>query len=427
MIEQIVAANDWVFDRPNDQEMAVQVPGKWCDYNVFCAWNETVGAMHFTVAFDTRVPKQRRAPVHELLALINDKVWMGHFAIWQEEGLLAYRHALPLRGSSGPSLRAGRGPAAERADRLRALLSSISVCRLGRQIRRRRTCRGDDRNRGRSLIPIRMPRSIVLVGCGNMGGALLQGWLDQGDAGGGHNGRRARRCRGALAARDRAVVVVSGPTDLPSSSPDVVVLAVKPQVVDAIRPALCALRRRGRGRAVDCRRQDHRQLEPLTWARKAALVRAMPNTPAAVRRGISVACGNAAADARRRARCCEQLLAAVGVVLWVDDEALMDAVTAVSGSGPAYVFLMAECLGSRGRRGRAAGGHGATAGARDDGRLRRAARPLGAPPELLRRNVTSPGGTTAAALAVLMADDALQALLGRAVHAAARRSRELAS
>ena len=79
VIEQIVAANDWVFDRPNDQEMAVQVPGKWCDYNVFCAWNETVGAMHFTVAFDTRVPKERRAPVHELLALINDKVWMGHF------------------------------------------------------------------------------------------------------------------------------------------------------------------------------------------------------------------------------------------------------------------------------------------------------------------------------------------------------------
>ena len=103
VIEQIVAANDWVFDRPNDQEMAIQVPGKWCDYNVFCAWNETVGAVHFTVAFDTRVPTGRRAPIHELLALINDKMWMGHFAIWQEEGLLAYRHALPLRGSGGPS------------------------------------------------------------------------------------------------------------------------------------------------------------------------------------------------------------------------------------------------------------------------------------------------------------------------------------
>ncbi|MBK8173760.1 MAG: YbjN domain-containing protein [Rhodospirillales bacterium] len=103
VIEQIVAANDWVFDRPNDQEIAVQIPGKWCDYNVFCAWNAAVGAMHFTVAFDTRVPKLRRGAIHELLALINDKVWMGHFAIWQDEGLLAYRHALPLRGSGGPS------------------------------------------------------------------------------------------------------------------------------------------------------------------------------------------------------------------------------------------------------------------------------------------------------------------------------------
>lgn len=104
VIEQIVAANDWAFDRLSDEEMAVQVPGKWCDYNVFCAWDENVGAVHFTVAFDTRVPKTRRAPVHELLALINDKMWMGHFAIWQDEGLLAYRHALPLRGSGGPSL-----------------------------------------------------------------------------------------------------------------------------------------------------------------------------------------------------------------------------------------------------------------------------------------------------------------------------------
>lgn len=103
VIEQIVAANDWVFDRPNDQEIAVHVPGRWCDYNVFCAWNEAADAMHFTLAFDTRVPKERRSAVHELLAMINDKLWLGHFAIWQEEGLLAYRHALPLRGTLGPT------------------------------------------------------------------------------------------------------------------------------------------------------------------------------------------------------------------------------------------------------------------------------------------------------------------------------------
>lgn len=103
VIEQIVAANDWTFDRPNDQEMAVHVPGRWCDYNFFCAWNQAADAMHVSLAFDTRVPKERRASVCELLALVNDKMWMGHFAIWGEEGLLAYRHALPLRGCYGPS------------------------------------------------------------------------------------------------------------------------------------------------------------------------------------------------------------------------------------------------------------------------------------------------------------------------------------
>lgn len=104
VIERLVAANDWLFDRPNDQEMAVQVPGRWCDYNFYFAWNEPAEAMHFTLAFDTRVPREKRSHVHELLALANEKMWMGHFVVWQEEGLLAYRHALPLRGSRGPSI-----------------------------------------------------------------------------------------------------------------------------------------------------------------------------------------------------------------------------------------------------------------------------------------------------------------------------------
>jgi hypothetical protein len=104
VIEQIVAANDWIFDRPNDEEMAVQVPGRWCEYSVHCAWHEPAGVMHFTLAFDARVPAERRHGVHELLALANEKIWMGHFAIIQEAGLLAYRHALLLRGSAGPTI-----------------------------------------------------------------------------------------------------------------------------------------------------------------------------------------------------------------------------------------------------------------------------------------------------------------------------------
>jgi hypothetical protein len=104
VIEQLVADNDWVFDRPNDEEIAVQVPGRWCDYNLYFAWNEPADAMHFTLAFDIRVPDRKRPVVNELLALANEKIWMGHFVVWHEEGLLTYRHALPLRGSAGPTM-----------------------------------------------------------------------------------------------------------------------------------------------------------------------------------------------------------------------------------------------------------------------------------------------------------------------------------
>ncbi|MGF1639629.1 MAG: YbjN domain-containing protein [Rhodospirillales bacterium] len=104
VIEQLIADNDWVFDRPSDEEIAIQVPGRWCDYNLYFAWNAPAGAMHFTLAFDIRVPDRKRPVVNELLALANEKLWMGHFAVWHEEGLITYRHALPLRGSAGPTL-----------------------------------------------------------------------------------------------------------------------------------------------------------------------------------------------------------------------------------------------------------------------------------------------------------------------------------
>jgi pyrroline-5-carboxylate reductase len=151
----------------------------------------------------------------------------------------------------------------------------------------------------------------------------------------------------------------------------------------------------------------------------------MPNTPAAIGRGITVACPNARVSAVQRALA-HKLLAATGVVEWVDNEALMNAVTAVSGSGPAYVFLLAETLAHAGRA-------------------------VGLPPELaeklaratvagagellhrseldaaaLRTNVTSPGGTTAAALNVLMGENGLEPLLTKAVIAATRRGRDLA-
>jgi pyrroline-5-carboxylate reductase len=156
-----------------------------------------------------------------------------------------------------------------------------------------------------------------------------------------------------------------------------------------------------------------------------AVIRAMPNTPAQVGRGISVACANGKVKADQRALA-ERLLSSVGEVGWVDDEELIDAVTAVSGSGPAYVFLLAECLAAAGE----------AVGLPKDLAMRLARATVSGAGELLhqskesaeklRQNVTSPGGTTLAALNVLMADDGLRPLMIKAVQAAARRSRELA-
>ncbi len=104
VVERLAGANDWAIDRRNDQEMSVQAPGRWCDYSLFFAWNEAVSAIHFTCAFDMRVPAERRRQVRELLALINEKMWLGHFGVWDDEGLPMYRHAMPLRGTAGPSV-----------------------------------------------------------------------------------------------------------------------------------------------------------------------------------------------------------------------------------------------------------------------------------------------------------------------------------
>jgi pyrroline-5-carboxylate reductase len=157
----------------------------------------------------------------------------------------------------------------------------------------------------------------------------------------------------------------------------------------------------------------------------AALVRAMPNTPAAIGRGITVAVANARVTDAQRALV-HTLLSAVGSVEWISDEQLIDAVTALSGSGPAYVFLLAEAMA---RAGVAAGLPSGLSG-----RLARAT--VAGAGELLHRspldtaglrhNVTSPGGTTAAALEVLMADDGLAPLMTRAIAAATRRAGELA-
>jgi pyrroline-5-carboxylate reductase len=162
-----------------------------------------------------------------------------------------------------------------------------------------------------------------------------------------------------------------------------------------------------------------------TLPASTAIIRTMPNLPASIGRGITVAVANARVTPHQR-DLAGRLLGATGAVEWVEDEALLDAVTAVSGSGPAYVFWLAECLARA----------GAAAGLPTDLAARLARATVAGSGELLarsdldagdlRRNVTSPGGTTAAALEILMAPDAFAPLMERAVAAATRRAGELA-
>ena len=103
VMEQIVAANDWVFDRRSDAEMAAEAPGKWCDYGLYFSWSDEISAMHFTCAFDLKVPEKQRSALYELLALANERLWIGHFGMETDDGIPVFRHAVLLRGASGAS------------------------------------------------------------------------------------------------------------------------------------------------------------------------------------------------------------------------------------------------------------------------------------------------------------------------------------
>ncbi len=266
--------------------------------------------------------------------------------------------------------------------------------------------------------------SLVLLGAGNMGGALLKGWLA-----GGLDPQLVVALDPAPPEPMRALLATHGITchatapKLPAP-PEVIVLAVKPQIMDEVVPPVAKLAGPATvvlsvaaGRTVA---SLERHFSPGT-----AIVRSIPNTPASVGRGITAVFANRTVSPTQRALC-DRLLAAVGQVAWVNEERLIDAATAVSGSGPAYVFLMAECL--------AEAGH--AAGLPADVAMQLARATVAGAGELLhqseldaatlRKNVTSPKGTTAAALDVLMAADGLQPLLTRAVAAAEKRARELA-
>lgn len=262
---------------------------------------------------------------------------------------------------------------------------------------------------------------ILLIGFGNMGQALARGWLAKGRAASGIE--VVDPVAAARAAAAELGIAARGELGRAAAA-DVVVLAVKPQQLAEALSRCAALARSGAvflsiaaGKTLA---EIERSLDP-----QAAVVRAMPNTPAAIGQGMTALVANAAATPRQRELCAE-LLAAVGAVAWLDDERDMDAVTAISGSGPAYVFLLVECLEEAAiDLGLAAPLAKQLALATVAGAAAYAAAAGEAPAEL-RRRVTSPNGTTQAALEILMGEGSLRELLARATRAAAQRSRELA-
>ena len=264
---------------------------------------------------------------------------------------------------------------------------------------------------------------VVLVGAGKMGGALLEGWLARGLPAGQvyvQDPAPPEECAAIISSN--AIVLNKPLNDIPD--PVLVLLAVKPQVMDQVLDSVKGLVRPGTaflsiaaGRTVESLAQR--------LGADTAVIRTIPNTPAAIGRGITVAfAGDNVSDAQRKLA--TDLLTAVGDVVWVDDEGLIDAATAVSGSGPAYVFYLVECLAQA----------GVAAGLDKDAAARLARVTIeGAgellhqsalAPETLRKNVTSPGGTTQAALEVLSRDGGLPDIMRDAVLAALKRARELA-
>jgi pyrroline-5-carboxylate reductase len=263
--------------------------------------------------------------------------------------------------------------------------------------------------------------TILLAGAGKMGSAMLEGWLALGLSPENVAVIEPQPSRDILALSERGLRL--NPARDAAGDVAAVVIAVKPQVADEALPALVTF---VGGTTVVVSIMAGRTLQFLADSLpRAALVRAMPNTPAAIGRGITVAVANARVSDEQRALV-DALLSAVGAVEWIADEALMDAVTALSGSGPAYVFLLAETMA---RAGTAAGLPAALAATLARTTVAGAGELLHRSPldpATLRQNVTSPGGTTAAALEVLMGEGGLERLMSEAIAAATKRSRDLA-
>ncbi|MBO3760990.1 pyrroline-5-carboxylate reductase [Ciceribacter sp. L1K22] len=271
-------------------------------------------------------------------------------------------------------------------------------------------------------MPSSKSEHVLLVGAGNMGGAMLAGWLKSGIAGG-----SVTVIDPGPSEKMQSLIADAGSswtTEVPEGlQPAILFLAIKPQMMETVLPGLrkCV----GPDTVVVSVAAGTTIATLERHLGGAGMVRAMPNTPAMIGRGITGAYANAKVSDSQRDHV-HRLLKVSGPVEWLSSEADIDGVTALSGSGPAYVFYLVECMAEAGRK----------AGLQADLAMRLARETVAGAGELLhqspddasrlRQNVTSPGGTTAAALSVLMADDGMQPLFDRAIEAARKRAEELA-
>jgi len=270
---------------------------------------------------------------------------------------------------------------------------------------------------------LRFDDPLVLVGAGKMGGALLTGWLDQGLQPAGVFLRDPTPPAEIAQLVAEKGLHLNLPLEEMDAAPRIVVLAVKPQIMEAVLPDLRALVRSGTLFLSIAAGVDLERLDELLGG-GAAIIRAMPNTPSSVGKGITAVIGNGLVTDADRA-ICDSLLGTVGDVVWLAAENQMDAVTALSGSGPAYVFALAETMTAAGE---ALGLEPELAAQLARITVAGAGAMLETLPEdaaTLRQNVTSPGGTTAAALDVLLGPEGLAQLMRSGMTAARDRSREL--
>jgi len=402
LVETLAEQHEWDFDRVAEDQIAMAIEGQWRTYSITLAWSSYDETLRMVSTFEMEPPEERLPALYEVLNRANDTCWTGAFSYWRAQKLMVYRYGSAVSGVPAGLL---GGPHARRGDagcHCRGLWPRLVFAQT---------------NWGMAMdLTTINTRGLVLLGCGKMGSGLLEGWLAQGVAAGSVY---------VIDPKPSEWVTAQG-VHLNAALPDapaLVVIAVKPQMMGDALPSLQSF-------GADTVYLSIAAGTPIAafehaFGPSARIIRSIPNTPAAIGMGITGIVGNEKAS-EGDMDLAEALLHAVGEVVRLNDEEEIDAVTGVSGSGPAYVFHLIETL--------AAAGEAQGLSAEVSMKLAKAtvagagqlAIQANETPAQLRVNVTSPNGTTQAALEVLMDEErGFPNLLTRAVAAASDRGREL--